>query len=60
MIVSTHYNRSFMYDCSVIPIFKQYTHDEKGQIGHRHDRINAKDYQYLINDIKDQIAEMTK
>jgi len=59
IIVSTHYNRSFLYDSPVIPIFKQYSNDEKGQIYHKHDRINAKDYQYLINDIKDQTVNIT-
>lgn len=59
IIVSSHYNRSFLYDLPVIPIFKQYSNDEKGQLNHKHDRINAKDYQYLTNDIKDQLISIS-
>jgi hypothetical protein len=59
MIISTHYNRSFLYEDGVIPIFRQYTKSEKSQEKHRHKKINSKDYQYIINDIKDQISKIS-
>jgi len=59
IIISTHYNRSFLYEDGVIPIFRQYTKNEKNQEKHRHKKINAKDYQYLTNDIKDQISKVS-
>lgn len=59
VIVSTHYNRRFLYDENVVPIFKQYSKDEFGQKGHRHKRICLKDYNYIQNDIKDQISSVS-
>lgn len=58
-IISTHYNRTFLYSDSVIPIFKQYTKNEISQVGHKHEKINSTDYIYLTNDIKDQIVKIT-
>ena len=61
LIVSTHYDREFLYnDIDIIPIFKQYTNDQINQRNHKHQKISIKDYQYLINDTKDQIADISK
>lgn len=57
IVVSTHYNRSFLYNIINFPIFKQYTKDELGQQLHKHDKINSKDYGYLVNEIKDNISK---
>lgn len=58
-LVSTHYNRRFLYDENILPIFKQYTKDEGSQNEHKHDKINYIDFTYIINDIKDQISEIS-
>lgn len=57
IVISTHYNRSFLYNFTNYPIFKQYTKDEEGQQHHKHKKINSKDYGFLINEIKDNISK---
>lgn len=59
-IISTHYDRKFLYDVDVLPIFRQYTNLEKNQKGHKHKNICSKDYNFLINELKDQISKISK
>lgn len=59
IIVSTHYNRQFLYEDAVIPIFKQYTKDEINQFRHKHKKIKAKDFLIIDKYIKNQILEVS-
>lgn len=59
MCISTHYDRTFLYNDTVVPIFKQYTNDVKSQGGHLHKKINAYDYQVLKKDVIENIVTMT-
>lgn len=60
IVVSTHYNRSFLYQDENIPIFKQYSKNELDQVDHKHKKLNNKDYLYLTNEIKDIISKKYK
>ena len=55
IIVSTHYNREFLYDIDNISIFKQYSKNEQSQYEHKNTKLSAKEYNYLINEIKECI-----
>jgi len=60
IVVSTHYNRKFLYDdyVTVIPILKECSVDELGQVDHKHNIIN-KNYEVLMNNIKNYLAKNT-
>lgn len=59
IIISTHYNRKFLYEHKneIIPIFSQYTKDEISQNGHKHNKINSRDYVYLTNEIRERVSK---
>ncbi len=60
--VSTHSNRSFMYEDFIlndfiIPIFEDLSRDELNQEGYIHKNMTQKDYQILLRNVKDTIVE---
>lgn len=57
IIISTHYNRSFLYKNKNIPIFTQYTKDEENQEKHRHKKINVNDYNIISKEIQRKIKD---
>ncbi len=59
MFVSTHENRAFLYDDKVIPIFKIFTNDRKGQKNHIHRKLNSFDYKILKKYIIEEIVDIS-
>jgi len=64
LYVSTHANRSFMYDFlpkdDLIPISEELSRDEYGQDGYVHTTVSTKDYQIHLKLIKDEIINREK
>ncbi len=59
IIVSSHYNRSFLYEWAddFIPIERQYSENENKQKGFIHKDINQKEYFKKVKQIKERICE---
>lgn len=59
--LSTHINRVFMYDFvpedNIIPVYQQFSRDEKNQRGYIHKKINKKDFNLILKTFKDKILE---
>jgi hypothetical protein len=62
--LSTHINRVFMYDFvpedNIIPVYQQFSRDEKNQHGYIHKKINKKDFNLILKTFKDKILEREK
>ena len=58
-IISSHYNRGFLYDWTdeFIPIEKSLTEDELNQKGYIHKEVNQRDYTKKVKKIKEKICE---
>lgn len=59
--LSTHINRLFLYDFvpeeNIIPVYQQFSRDEKGQKGYIHNKLDKKDFRLIIRTFKEQILE---
>lgn len=59
--LSTHINRLFLYDFvpddNIIPVYQQFSRDEKNQDGYIHKKINKKDFNLILKTFKDKILE---
>jgi hypothetical protein len=59
--LSTHINRLFLYDFipeeNIIPVYQQFSRDEKNQKGYIHNKINKKDFRLILKTFKDKIIE---
>lgn len=59
--LSTHFNRLFLYDFipeeNIIPVFQQFSRDEKNQKGYIHKKINKKDFRLILRTFKEKILE---
>lgn len=59
--LSTHINRLFLYDFipeeNIIPVYQQFSRDEKGQKGYIHKKISKKDFGLILKNFKDKILE---
>lgn len=59
--LSTHINRVFLYDFvpeeNIIPVYQQFSRDEKNQNGYIHKKINKKDFNLILKTFKDKILE---
>ena len=58
--LSTHLNRIFLYENfvpveNVIPIFQQYSRDEKNQNGYVHTKIHKSDFRLILKKFKEDI-----
>jgi len=58
--LSTHLNRIFLYENfvpvdNVIPIFQQYSRDEKNQRGYVHKKIHKSDFRLILKKFKEDI-----
>ncbi len=60
--ISSHFNRSFMYDwvpeSNFIPVFESLTREETKQHGYLHDDVTKMDYSQLIKHLKNKVKEM--
>jgi hypothetical protein len=59
--LSTHANRLFLYDFvpkeNIIPVYQQFSRDERNQKGYIHRKINKKDYRLILKNFKEKILE---
>lgn len=59
--LSTHANRLFLYDFvpeeNIIPVYQQFSRDEKNQKGYIHRKIDKKDYRLILRTFKEKILE---
>jgi len=59
--LSTHVNRLFLYDFvpedNIIPVYQQFSRDEKNQVGYIHKKINKRDFGLILKTFKDKIIE---
>jgi hypothetical protein len=59
--LSTHVNRLFLYDFipeeNIIPVFQQFSRDEKNQEGYIHNKIDKKDFRLILRTFKEKILE---
>lgn len=59
--LSTHVNRLFLYDFipeeNIIPVYQQFSRDEKGQRGYIHRKLNKKDFRLILKTFKEKILE---
>lgn len=62
--LSTHINRRFLYDFipeeNFIPVFQQFSRDEKNQKGYIHKKINKNDFKLILKSFKEKILEKEK
>lgn len=60
MYISSHSNRSFMYDFiqeeNFIPVYENLSREEPDQIGYINKQIIQRDYNFLIKSLKDDIV----
>ena len=60
--LSTHVNRLFLYqdfipEENIIPVYQQFSRDEKGQAGYIHKQLDKKDFRLIIKTFKEKILE---
>jgi hypothetical protein len=59
--LSTHVNRLFLYDFipeeNIIPVYQQFSRDEKGQRGYIHKKLSKKDFRLILKNFKEKIIE---
>jgi len=59
--LSTHINRLFLYDFipkeNIIPVYQQFSRDEKNQKGYIHKKINKKDFGIILKAFKEEILK---
>jgi hypothetical protein len=59
--LSTHANRLFLYDFvpeeNIIPVYQQFSRDERNQKGYIHRKINKRDYKLILKTFKEKIIE---
>lgn len=59
--LSTHINRQFLYDFvpddNIIPVYQQFSRDERNQHGYIHKKINKKDFNLILKTFKEKILE---
>jgi hypothetical protein len=59
--ISSHYNRSFMYDWvpeeNFIPVFESLTREETKQKGYLHEDVTRTDYSQLVKHLKNEVKE---
>jgi hypothetical protein len=59
--VSTHRNRSFMYDfvpkSNIIPVYEVFSRNEQGQKGYVHKDLQQKDFNLLVRKFRDDIVD---
>lgn len=62
--LSTHVNRLFLYDFvpeeNILPVYQQFSRDEKNQTGYIHKKINKKDFKLILRTFKEKILEKEK
>ncbi len=63
--LSTHVNRVFLYqefvpEDNILPVFQQFSRDEKNQKGYVHEKISKKDFKLILKDFKEKILEKEK
>jgi hypothetical protein len=59
--LSTHINRLFLYDFvpeeNMIPVYQQFSRDERNQYGYIHKKINKRDFRLILKTFKEKILE---
>jgi hypothetical protein len=59
--LSTHVNRLFLYDFipeeNIIPVYQQFSRDERNQKGYIHKKISKRDFRLIIKTFKEKILE---
>lgn len=59
--LSTHVNRLFLYDFvpeeNMIPVYQQFSRDERNQYGYIHKKINKRDFRLILKTFKEKILE---
>jgi len=63
--LSTHLNRIFLYENfvpseNIIPVFQQYSRDEKNQKGYIHKKIHKRDFRLVLRKFKEEIIRREK
>ena len=60
--LSTHLNRVFLYDFvpeeNILPVYQQFSRDEKSQDGYVHKKLSKKDFKLILKTFKDKIMEI--
>ena len=60
--LSTHLNRIFLYENfvpveNIIPVYQQYSRDEKNQNGYVHENIHKSDFRLILKKFKEEIIK---
>lgn len=63
--LSTHLNRVFLYENfvpkeNILPVYQQYSRDEKNQVGYVHNKIAKKDFRLVLKRFKEEIIKREK
>lgn len=63
--LSTHLNRVFLYENfvpseNIVPVYQQYSRDEKNQAGYVHNKIAKSDFRLVLKKFKDEIIKREK
>jgi hypothetical protein len=59
LFVFTHFNRSFLYERNVVPIYEQYSLDDNKQKHHLNEDISSELYNIILKTLKNDVIRIT-
>lgn len=59
LFVFTHFNRSFLYERNVVPIYEQYSLDDSKQKHHLNDDISPELYTIIWKTLRNDVVRIT-